>query len=108
MIPGDVDVLVTHGPPIGHGDRCMGGNRAGTVVDIKDLYETHARRGLGCVDLLREIQTRVKPKYHVFGHIHEGYGLTTDGTTVFANASICNYHYRGVNAPVVFDLPTKP
>ena len=27
-----------------------------------------------CVDLLREIQLRVKPKYHIFGHIHEGRG----------------------------------
>lgn len=25
-----------------------------------------------CVDLLREIQLRVKPAYHLFGHIHEG------------------------------------
>ena len=25
-----------------------------------------------CVDLLQEIQVRVKPQYHLFGHIHEG------------------------------------
>ena len=36
----------------------------------------------GCVDLLQTVQNRVKPKYHVFGHIHEG--------TVRAS-------YRGVN-----------
>lgn len=45
-------MLITHGPPVGHGDRCSGANRA------------------GCVDLLREIQTRIKPRFHVFGHIH--------------------------------------
>lgn len=53
-IPTDTDILITHGPPIGHGDLCMTRERA------------------GCVDLLHEIQTRIKPKYHVFGHIHEG------------------------------------
>ena len=26
----------------------------------------------GCEELLHTIQQRVKPKYHVFGHIHEG------------------------------------
>jgi hypothetical protein len=39
-IPAGTDILVTHGPPIGHGDECYDGNRA------------------GCVDLLREIQVR--------------------------------------------------
>ena len=32
----------------------------------------HLLYSAGCVDLLHTIQTRVKPKYHVFGHIHEG------------------------------------
>ena len=53
-IPEGIDILITHGPPIGHGDLCLSHQRA------------------GCVDLLREIQERVKPKYHVFGHVHEG------------------------------------
>ena len=52
LIPDNIDILITHGPPIGHGDRCSGGNRA------------------GCVDLLFEIQNRIKPKAHIFGHIH--------------------------------------
>lgn len=53
-IPEDTDILITHTPPVGHGDLCCTGVRA------------------GCVDLLSTVQTRVKPKYHVFGHIHEG------------------------------------
>lgn len=87
LIPAGVDVLITHGPPLGYGDQCKGGSRA------------------GCVQLLNEVQMRVKPKYHVFGHIHEGYGVTTDGQTVFINASSCNFYYRPVNPPIVFDLP---
>lgn len=54
LIPDDTDILITHTPPLGYGDYTCSGVRA------------------GCVDLLRTVQERVKPKYHVFGHIHEG------------------------------------
>uniref|UniRef100_A0A0A9WR64 Metallophosphoesterase domain-containing protein 1 n=1 Tax=Lygus hesperus TaxID=30085 RepID=A0A0A9WR64_LYGHE len=86
MIPDHVDILVTHGPPIGHGDLCLSGVRA------------------GCVELLSVVQKRVKPKYHVFGHIHEGYGVTTDGLITFINASTCNVSYQPVNPPIAFDM----
>lgn len=89
-IPAGVDVLMTHGPPIGHGDICLPG-----------------RHRAGCVDLLQEIQTRIHPKIHVFGHIHEGYGATSDGHTLFLNASICTLSYAPANAPLVIDVP-KP
>ncbi|KAL5475502.1 hypothetical protein EMCRGX_G025324 [Ephydatia muelleri] len=87
LIPEGTDVLMTHGPPVGHGDLCKSGIRA------------------GCVDLLATVQDRVKPKYHVFGHIHEGYGATTDGHTIFVNCAICNLRYKPVNKPIIFDLP---
>ncbi len=87
MIPNGVDVLVTHGPPLGHGDRCQDGARA------------------GCMELLSTIQLRVKPKYHVFGHIHEGYGITTDGLTTYINASSVNLRYKQVHQPIIFDIP---
>ncbi|XP_013381694.1 metallophosphoesterase MPPED2 [Lingula anatina] len=87
LIPKDVDVLLTHGPPIGHGDICFDGLRT------------------GCVELLSVIQNRVQPKYHIFGHIHEGYGVTTDGTTTFINASTCTLRYKPTNPPILFDLP---
>lgn len=54
QIPDDTDILLTHTPPIGHGDLVCSGIRA------------------GCVELLSTVQQRVKPRYHVFGHIHEG------------------------------------
>nr|CAI5821655.1 unnamed protein product [Callosobruchus analis]CAI5832278.1 unnamed protein product [Callosobruchus analis] len=53
-IPDDTEILITHTPPLGHGDLACSGVRA------------------GCVELLNTVQKRVKPKYHVFGHIHEG------------------------------------
>ena len=90
LIPEQTDVLMTHGPPLGHGDLCLPGrNRA------------------GCLDLLAELQQRVKPLIHCFGHIHEGYGVSTDGQTTYLNASTCNMSYKPENPPLVFDLPAK-
>ena len=57
QIPSDTDVLLTHGPPLGHGDLCSSNERA------------------GCVDLLREVQDRVQPMLHVFGHVRVWVGL---------------------------------
>ena len=56
LIPEDTDILITHGPPLGRGDL--------VAKDQEKAIRT------GCFDLLREIQTRVKPRDHVFGHIH--------------------------------------
>ena len=86
-VPEDIDVLITHGPPVGHGDQCETGQRA------------------GCVDLLLDVQRRIKPSFHVFGHVHEGYGVTTDSKTIFMNASTDTYDYRPTNRPFVFDIP---
>ncbi|XP_072389976.1 UPF0046 protein C25E10.12 [Diabrotica undecimpunctata] len=88
-IPNDVDILITHTPPLGHGDLVCSGIRA------------------GCVELLATVQQRVKPKYHVFGHIHEGYGVTSDGKIIYINASTCDINYVPRNLPVVFDVPLK-
>lgn len=85
-IPNNVDILITHTPPVGHGDLCCSGVRA------------------GCVDLLTTVQKRVKPKYHVFGHIHEGYGITSDGNIIYVNASTCDINYKPNNPPIVFDI----
>ncbi|CAD7003360.1 UPF0046 protein T07D4.2 [Ceratitis capitata] len=85
-IPTAVDILVTHTPPVGHGDLCCSGVRA------------------GCVELLSTVQKRVKPKYHVFGHIHEGYGITSDGNIIYINASTCDINYIPNNPPIVFDV----
>jgi Icc-related predicted phosphoesterase len=67
-IPEDTDILITHGPPLGFGDRVYGGKR------------------VGCEDLLRRVQ-QVRPKLHLFGHIHEDGGLWTEGVTTFANVT---------------------
>jgi predicted phosphodiesterase len=85
MIPDDVDILITHGPPHGHGDKTTGGEYA------------------GCEELLQALH-RVQPKYHLFGHIHEGYSQTKEGPTICINASTCNFSYSPINPPIVFEL----
>lgn len=82
MIPPDTDFLITHGPPHGTLDRCSNGDR------------------VGCSDL-RACVEKIKPKVHVFGHIHESYGWWYNEYTIFANASICNERYVPVNKPYV-------
>jgi predicted phosphohydrolase len=86
LIPADTDVLITHGPPAGHGDLTTRGDHA------------------GCADLLDAIR-RVRPRLHVFGHIHEGYGQTSEGETLCVNASNCDVDYQPVNPPIVLDWP---
>jgi len=85
-IPSDVDILLTHGPPHGLGDRCSHGSR------------------VGCPDLLEAIQRRGVP-VSLAGHIHEDYGVRQQGGTMYINASTCTLRYRPSNPPVVFDVP---
>lgn len=83
----DVDILITHGPPLGRGDLCRTDNRA------------------GCLELLRTVQNDIKPRIHVFGHIHEDGGVSFDGQTLFVNASSVNLKYRPNQPCIVLDLP---
>lgn len=81
-IPPEVDILITHGPPFGILDKTVRGDE------------------VGCADLGRRIH-EVSPKLHLFGHIHEAYGLHTDSHCQYVNASVVNLRYQLVNAPVV-------
>jgi predicted phosphodiesterase len=85
LIPGGIDVLITHGPPLGILDRTSRGD------------------DVGCADLLAAVQ-RVRPKLHLFGHIHEGYGTVERDGTRFVNASNCTERYHPVQPPIVVDL----
>jgi Icc-related predicted phosphoesterase len=83
-IPLNTDVLVTHSPPWGILD---------TVRDSLPL---------GCQDLLDRVNM-VKPKLHVFGHIHYSYGYRKFLDTMYVNAAICTERYKPTNQPIVVD-----
>ena len=70
QIPLDTDVLITHMPPYG----------------IQDLNKHGGNEG--CPDLLKRVTGAVKPKIHVFGHIHFSGGISTVNQTIFVNAAI--------------------
>jgi Icc-related predicted phosphoesterase len=86
LIPDDTDVLITHGPAYGILDRTIRGEL------------------VGCADLLDKI-IKVKPKYHIAGHIHEAYGMEQHGGTTFINASVLDVKYKLANKPTVFEIP---
>ena len=70
QIPSDTDVLITHMPPYG----------------IQDLNKHGGNEG--CPDLLKAVIDRIKPKLHVFGHIHISGGKSESNETIFVNAAI--------------------
>jgi len=87
LIPDDTDVLISHSPPAGFGDRV-------------------GRENTGSVALNRRIQ-EVMPKLAVYSHIHHGFGVDFCEGVTLANVShsaVRNNQYVPKNAPVVFDV----
>lgn len=58
----------------------------------------------GCEELVKRIDQLKHLKVHIFGHIHEGYGILKVAGVTYANASICNVRYRPLNAPLVIEV----
>lgn len=69
-IPKDTDVLITHGPPQ-------------LVLDRNFLNDP-----LGCPHLFKAVE-EIKPKLHLFGHVHESAGAMENNHTLFINAATC-------------------
>jgi predicted phosphodiesterase len=94
LIPRDTDVLITHGPAHGWLDTV---NRDG--------------EHLGCEELRTAIK-RVRPQFHIFGHIHGGAGRAyfppqepDNWQLTSANVSMMDESYKVVNVPFVIDVP---
>lgn len=85
LIPNDTDVLITHGPPFGILDTTPRGDSA------------------GCEELRKRVED-LRPKLHIFGHIHHGYGTIEKFEVRFVNASVCDETYEPNNPPIVIDL----
>lgn len=91
LIPDDTDILITHGPPYGIMDKTVRGEHVGSKELLKAVMH-------------------VKPSFHVFGHVHEGYGkeiitysygkLIGQKEMIFLNCSHVDEHYRPVNGYV--------
>jgi len=88
-IPDDTDVLITHSP-------CY------SILD-----NVHGK-SVGCEELSKVV-SKIRPKAHICGHIHEGYGVFesccgSDKKTIFINASTCNGDYVPINKPIEIEL----
>ena len=73
-IPTDADVLITHQPPYG-------------ILDEGDDIHYGSK-------VLRESIKRVKPKYHLFGHIHGLNGIKKAGGIIYSNAALVDEDYK--------------
>lgn len=105
QIPTDLDILVTHGPPHGILDqRVPPGTRR--VAPWEDEEPFDGSDHVGDEELLVAVE-RTKPRVHVFGHIHSGYGKTQNSHTAFYNAALCDENYEPNNKPWVIDLPAR-
>ena len=85
-IPDNTDILITHGP----------------AYDTLDTVVGRFWDNLGC-NLLAERIAVVKPKIHVCGHIHSGYGYVFKDGTHFFNAAVLDEQYEYTQKPMTFD-----
>jgi len=90
LIPNNVDILITHGPSHGFRDY------------------THNKLNVGCWDLHTKLST-LKPKYHVFGHVHESYGTIKDKESgvIHINASLLDREKKLSNKPLSITISPK-
>ena len=87
QIPDDTDVLITHGPPFG-------------ILDQAPGSDDHQ----GCRALFDRVR-QLKPKLHVFGHIHGAHGTFRTEDTLFVNAALLGSGGNIDNSPIVVRLP---
>lgn len=84
QIPDDTDILITHQPPY-------------SVLDYS------ANINYGDRNLLQTV-LRIKPKYQLFGHIHDAYGIEKSEYTTFVNAAILSENYELMYEPILLKL----
>ncbi len=91
LIPDDVDILITHGPPNG-------------ILD--EVPRQYFIENTGCEELRKKVEKlRLKNlKLHIFGHIHCGYGTTENLGVKSVNASNCDESYEPTNPPIVVEI----
>lgn len=92
LIPNDIDILITHGPPYGILD----------LVPRKGWDEN-----TGCEELRKRVEAIAslgRLQLHIFGHIHCGYGMHEEFGVRFINASTCDEQYAPTQPPIVVDI----
>jgi Icc-related predicted phosphoesterase len=86
LIPNDINVLITHGPP------------------YLTLDATKSGLRVGCPRLSNKIKDLTDLKVHVFGHIHEASGIVEKDGVTYVNASTLDLYYEVKNSPVILHV----
>lgn len=86
-IPIDTDVLITHSPAYG-------------ILDFDDNIS------YGNEQLLQKI-IEIRPRLHLFGHIHAQHGIISLHDITFSNGAIMNADYTIMNAPNLIIINLK-
>lgn len=94
LIPDTVDVLISHRPPLG----IMDGNFNPQARRLRTIH-------YGSAELLDKVDI-VKPKIHLFGHVHNANGIIDLYFTRFCNAALCNDRYEIDSKPVLIGRHT--
>ena len=81
LIPKTTDILITHGPPYGILDKVNTNGSPNNGMSV------------GC-EILRDKIKEIKPKLHVFGHIHETAGVYSEDDITYVNASSLDNKYK--------------
>lgn len=92
LIPDDIDVLITHGPP------------SGILDAVPSKWGTE---NAGCEELrkrVKKIAAFGRLKLHIFGHIHCGFGTHDEFRVRFVNASNCDEQYQPTQPPIIVEI----
>ena len=84
QIPDDTNILITHQPPY-----C--------------ILDSSSNINYGDYVLLQTV-LRIQPRYHLFGHIHNAYGVEKIDNTTFVNAAILNERNELANKYIVLEV----
>jgi DNA repair exonuclease SbcCD nuclease subunit len=80
LIPHGTNILVTHGPP------------ANILDGLCFADGTPNGNHVGCLELRKRVEL-IRPKHHIFGHIHSGHGYHYEDGISYHNVSICDDCY---------------
>jgi len=94
-IAAPVDVMVTHGPPLGYGDVAIDYSGAGRPPEHVGSRS------------LAEAIVRLEPAAVVCGHMHSGYGSYRLGRSAIYNVAVVDDFYQLAHGVTMFELSCK-
>lgn len=84
LIPQNIDVLITHEPPM-------------------MILDNNQGMHYGNLPLYKKV-IEIKPKLHLFGHAHDSYGFVQIDNTKFYNAALLNNQHKLCQKPHIIDI----